>query len=420
MLKRATLILLLSTMIVTVFVTVPLGEALTVKWTAETQLTTDTSFDAYPSVVQMKDGKMWVVWQSNRISGPRQTWKIFYRVRDGSFWTEDTLLAMNETWQNGKFRWYDWHDVTPSILETKNGVVWIVWATNRTGNYDIFFKTTDDNGLTWTDERQLTTSAENDNAPAICQTSDQAILIVWQRKLSGSENYDIFLKKTLDYGSTWSSDTRLTTNSAPDKLPSIIQARNGRIWVVWQSYRDNDMDIYYKTSLDNGAKWSTETRLTTENDLDTDPAIYQTISGRIWVVYASRQPVQTSQDDLYYMTSDNGVTWSSRVQLTNDVNDDLYPAITQSKDRKIWVVWVSDRALQPDGNPDVFYKKSIALYGDVNEDGVVNIYDLALIGIAYKTKLGDSNYNPAADLDGDGYVNIWDLYYVAVHYGEQL
>jgi len=59
----------------------------------------------------------------------------------------------------------------------------------------------------------------------------------------------------------------------------------------------------------------------------------------------------------------------------------------------------------------------VKLQGDVNDDGRVDITDLAIVAQAYNTKVGDPNYNPDADLNNDGRVDVWDLHIVAKNYG---
>jgi len=412
--RRAVLALFLLLVVNTAFVS--LSSGIVVKWSLETSLTNDQVFDAYPSVLQSKDGKIWVAWQSNRILNPEMSWKIFYKTFDGAVWSSDRLLPMSDTWLNGQYHKWQWHDLTPSLLETGDGRIWVFWSSNRTENYDVFFMFSSDGGTTWSIETQLTTHSNDDNAPAVFQTATGAIWVVWQRYRGSANNYDIFFKTSSDNGSTWSNESQLTTDSAPDKLPSIAQTRDGRIWVVWQSYRNSEFDIFYKTSSNNGVTWSSDSRLTTENDEDTDPFILVTTAGRIWVVYCSRQPVSNSQDELYYKISEDGSVWSDRVQLTKDGSDDMYPAMAQGQDRKIWVVWASDRLFQP----EIFYKTSLVLKGDANEDGTVDVNDLALVSGAYGSRKGDYSFDKAADLNNDDVIDLWDLTLVAKDYGKTL
>jgi len=47
--------------------------------------------------------------------------------------------------------------------------------------------------------------------------------------------------------------------------------------------------------------------------------------------------------------------------------------------------------------------------GDADGDGYVYIKDLAILGKAWRTKIGDPNYDARADFNGDGVINLLDL-----------
>jgi len=53
---------------------------------------------------------------------------------------------------------------------------------------------------------------------------------------------------------------------------------------------------------------------------------------------------------------------------------------------------------------------------DLNEDGKVNILDIALVANAWGTHPGEPRWNPKCDLDGNGIVNIIDITLVAREY----
>jgi len=54
--------------------------------------------------------------------------------------------------------------------------------------------------------------------------------------------------------------------------------------------------------------------------------------------------------------------------------------------------------------------------GDINEDGVVDIYDVTAVCIAYGSKEGDSNWYSKADLVKDGVIDVYDLTAVCLLY----
>jgi hypothetical protein len=56
--------------------------------------------------------------------------------------------------------------------------------------------------------------------------------------------------------------------------------------------------------------------------------------------------------------------------------------------------------------------------GDINEDHVVNILDIAIVAKAFGSKPGDPDWNALGDLNKDGVINILDISLVAKDYGK--
>ena len=62
--------------------------------------------------------------------------------------------------------------------------------------------------------------------------------------------------------------------------------------------------------------------------------------------------------------------------------------------------------------------KQSTLYGDLNDDGVVDIYDIVTIAEAFGSIPGDPNWNPIADLVQDEVIDIFDVVTVAGNFGK--
>jgi hypothetical protein len=56
--------------------------------------------------------------------------------------------------------------------------------------------------------------------------------------------------------------------------------------------------------------------------------------------------------------------------------------------------------------------------GDLDGNGIVDIFDAVKFAGAYNSKPGDKNWNPNADLNGDGVVDIFDAVILAGHYDQ--
>ncbi len=65
------------------------------------------------------------------------------------------------------------------------------------------------------------------------------------------------------------------------------------------------------------------------------------------------------------------------------------------------------------------YSKTVfvTVEGDINEDGMVDIFDIALIAIAFGSVRGQPGYNGLADINRDGVIDIMDIVKVAIAYG---
>lgn len=493
--RHLTRILLALTLFMTAMTAIiPSGHA--VSWYDDTRLTTDPFSDYTPAITQTQDGKIWVLWHKLPLT---ESADIFCRTYNGTWSTTDIPLTTDSG-----------NDVNPAVLQSRDGKFWLFWTSDRTGPYyKIFYKTSSDNGQSWSDDTQLTYEAKylyvnyyddaitgnwtkamdspylgaidypisyvnqttesdmgsigdfyfedltsyagekvyteiyarqlgsgsdaldtveiwlydqslsvyslagtltpdtawswksttdissflttlseindvkvylvkktNENAqnveidamrikidrgiddrrPAVMQAADGKIWVVWHTRRTG--NSDLFYK-VFD-GLSWSDDKQLTYDLSSDWEPSIIQALDSKIWVFWSSFRTGDYEIFYRTSTDNGASWSDDTRLTdSKTSWDEAPSATQTRDGEISVVW---QAAGSGKDyDLYHRTY--GSSWSDDIVLVEDSSEDQYPSIFQAENKSLWVAWSSNRA----DDFDIFYKLSIP---DLHDGGI--------------------------------------------------
>ena len=308
------------------------------------QVTTDPADDWRPAIARTSDGKLWVVWHSWRSDN-----NIWYKTSDdsGVTWSAGTQLTTDPS-----------SDYDPAIMQASDGTIWVVWYSYRSGNADIWYKTSTDGGATWSAATQLTTDPSSDYSPAITQAGDGTIWVVWDSWRNGNAA-DLYYKTSTDGGATWSLDIRLTTDESWDQEPSITHTADGAIWIAWHSWRTWPGDIYYKMTTDGGATWSPDTRLTTDAEADWAAAITQTTDGTLCIGYQSHR---SGNWDIWYQTSvDGGTTWSTPQQFTRFTGFDYTPALTSLPDDRVGLVWYSDRAV----NNDIWFG-IIGIHGDVN------------------------------------------------------
>jgi len=325
-------------------------------WSEERQLTFDPidewnvtidDIDELPDIEATRDNQLWVVWRSD-VAG---NYEIYYKIHNplAGNWTNDKRLTFNSA-----------IDTNPAIIQTSDSKIWVFWAREITpGNYELFYKTTTNGGISWSSETRLTNDPRYDASPALIQASDGKIWLVWMRK-TDSTIQDIYYRTY--NGTSWSTENQLTSSADRDSTPSVTQARDGKIWVFWSRFIPAEHEHIFAKSFD-GSTWSSEMQLTSDDKENLDPSAFVENDGTMWVFWQSRrQNPQDDPHDLFYKTSsNNGVSWSGSVQFTTYNDNDFLVSATQAPDASIWVVWTSYRKDEPYGavkNFDLYYRTS--------------------------------------------------------------
>ena len=263
--------------------------------------------------------------------------EIYYKMSSdgGSNWGADTRLT---------------NDLATSrnpAISVSGSIVHIVWPDERDGVGEIYYKRSTDNGLSWEPDTRLTDvlAYSGNSSLAVFGSSVHA---VWEdyRDL----NQEIYYKHSTDSGQTWGTDMRLTNNSALSWTPSIA-AINSIVHLVWRDERDGNNEIYYKKSIDGGTNWGVDTRLTINpsNSFSPSIAVYDSLVNIVW------DDDRDGNSEVYYKrSSDSGSNWSPDIRLTNNIAFSSNPSISVS-DSIIHVVWEDTR----DGNNEIYYKRSV-------------------------------------------------------------
>jgi hypothetical protein len=72
----------------------------------------------------------------------------------------------------------------------------------------------------------------------------------------------------------------------------------------------------------------------------------------------------------------------------------------------------------PFNTTDGGFTNAPVLVGDLNGDGVVDVYDAITLAKSFMTSPGDPDWNPDADLNGDGIINIVDVIILGENFGK--
>jgi glucose/arabinose dehydrogenase len=298
-------------------------------WTFK-RLTWTPSYSWNPLIAIDSSDNIYVAW--------RDLGEIFLKKSSdgGTSWTRKRL-----TWNPGT-------SYLSSMAIDSSDNIYIVWSDyHAPGNSEIYLKKSTDYGETWTSRRLSWNSGESWQ-PFITIDGSDNIYVAWADNTPG--NFEIFLKKSTDHGETWAS-RRISRNSGDSFFPSMATNSHENIYVVWEDETPGNFEIYLKKSTDHGETW-TSRRLSWDPEDSLDPSIAIDSFNNIYIVWGNETPEYFPEVFLKKST-DSGETWTLK-RLTWNSDGSGYPSMAIDSSDNIYVVWEDTTP----GNSEIFLKKS--------------------------------------------------------------
>ena len=305
-----------------------------VTWTADKRLTDSEGFSSTPAIA-VNGSNIYVVWWDYDYATGNSD--IYFRrsVDGGSTWEAKMQLSKNAGFSSN-----------PSIAVDGSNI-YVVWEDDSPGNREVYLKRSVDGGVTWNANQRVTRNAGDAFWPSIAVDGPN-IYVVWEDDTAGKP--EIYFKRSVDGGVTWTADKLLARNSGGSYLPTMA-AVGSKIYVAWHSYIQGKTEIFLKRSVDGGITWTGNQRLTNTAGGSWGPAI--AVDGlKVSVVWNDDT---TKNDEIYFKRSgDGGTTWTADMMLTKNTGFSWNPAIA-ANGSKVYVVWVDNTP----GNSEIFFKKGV-------------------------------------------------------------
>ncbi len=206
-------------------------------------------------------------------------------------------------------------DATLNNFDNVKGTVTYSPETNYTGNDSFSFKVIDDNDLesnTATVSVEVTENNQTNQAPqAFDQVTNEANLSDYRYAVwSAGEEEDryIFFSRSTDGGNTFSSPLSISGKSRSPVFNPEVSSLGNNIYVVWQGQSDNgNQDIFMRKSADYGSSFSGVENLSNDPGGSGNPQV--TINGN--TTHVAWEGTTPGNNYIFYSKSDDGSKFDS-------------------------------------------------------------------------------------------------------------
>jgi hypothetical protein len=170
------------------------------------------------------------------------------------------------------------------------GAVWIFWSENQAWqntsaapNFEIWARSFKAGALTA--PINLSQNAGSDVSPVAATDKAGRVWIAWQGARGGA--FRILTRHQT--GSTWSEESRVSTQNGNCWTPAIAAAPDGRVAVAWDTYDKGDYDIWLR-EFDASGKAGAPQPATSSLQYEARPAITYDLRNRLWVSWELSGP----------------------------------------------------------------------------------------------------------------------------------
>jgi hypothetical protein len=237
----------------------------------------------------------------------------------GANWTGPTQINDEE----GSVRWGFGGGF--SFVQPTPNDAYCLWTDRRRGFISLFSSASHDGGLTWSANQAVEYDFREgeQSAPKLLTGADGRLIAIWIDWRDRQTLADIRSSYSDDGGRHWSASLRINDDSEHVwQIAPTAVAMDNKVFVAFQDFRDageegdNDWNIYFARSEDNGATWMKNVRM---NDIqqgeDAGPSLSVDESGTLHCAWKTGRYSIFGDVALSHST-DGGRTWTASVVLS--------------------------------------------------------------------------------------------------------
>jgi len=231
--------------------------------------------------------------------------------------------------------------------------VYVVWEDNSNGgDTDIFFRASNDNGVTFGPVIDLSNNDGVSSNPRML-VSGNNVYVAWQDNSNGGDT-EVFFKASNDNGVTFNPVINLSNTNGESRIPTMLVSGNN-LYIAWsdEENSNDEFTVLFRASNDNGVTFNPGIDLSPSHDIS--GGFTMLVSGNnVYVVMADLGAPADEFTVLFRASNDNGVTFNPVIDLSNyhDISGGFTMLVSGNN---VYVVWIDTTN---GGDTDIFFRAS--------------------------------------------------------------
>jgi BNR repeat-like domain len=226
------------------------------------------------------------------------------------------------------------YNVPDAPVAASGSHVYVTWATNKTGNWEIMFRASNDNGKTFDDKINLSNSPNaNSFHSDISASGDNNVYVSFHDAKTG--NVVTYVRTSTDAGKTFGPIVTINgTGTQPQKPHFIIRpiesnlqeseentriaaSADGHVYVVSWDKKTGNWEVFLARSTDNGKTFEKTINLSNSSDTRSDRAWLVAEGSNVYVSWWETAK-GGMQQPVIRVSNDNGATFGPILKLSSN------------------------------------------------------------------------------------------------------
>ncbi len=187
---------------------------------------------------------------------------------------------------------------------------------------------------------------------------DNNVYMLWENSMPpGFRNYDIFIKSSADNGTTFGAPINLSNNSGFSEHPQIA-AYGNNVYAIWADDTSGNREVLFTRSEDNSTSFEKIKNLSNTTSSDSFNQEIAVFGNNVYVVWLD-QGVDDNTNILLKASSDGGATFGRTVHISSNANQETFPKVAAYGDN-VYIAWnMAGHNLDERDNEGLFFVKSL-------------------------------------------------------------